>query len=99
VLTAVAVSFHCDVISCDLARRGVRRGETACKHDKKQRMMSGSIGVASGGWRDPLDVDLPIEGNIAVFIDKVTKIRLRNTFYTVSQKTRHQTVAHNFTKY
>ena len=25
-LVAVVVSFHCDVISCELSRRGVRRG-------------------------------------------------------------------------
>ena len=37
----VIVGFHCDIISCDLARQGVRRGEAAC----------GCPGGKRGQWR------------------------------------------------
>jgi len=37
---AIVVGFHCDVVSCNLARRGVRRGEAACGLPRKQRAMN-----------------------------------------------------------
>jgi len=41
-LTAAVVDFHYAVISCDLARRGERRGEAAYGYCGKQRAMNGS---------------------------------------------------------
>ena len=46
-LVAVVVSFHCDVISCQLSRRGVRRGAAEAAAQSSACGRGNAVGVTS----------------------------------------------------
>jgi len=46
-LVAVVVSFHCDVISCELSRRGVRRGTAEAAAQSSACGRGNAVGLTS----------------------------------------------------